>query len=79
MKLIHPYKLSLFAFSMLLTLLLTSCKSSEHSVAYNATGYDGIDVSRHNGLIDWKKVSKNRNIKYVFIKATEGYGNVDKN
>lgn len=79
MKFISPYQFSLFALSMFMTMLLTACKSSERSVVYNATGYDGIDVSRHNGVIDWKKVSKNRNIKYVFVKATEGYGHVDKN
>jgi lysozyme len=36
----------------------------------------GIDVSHHNGLIDWAKVKKtqknNAYIKFAFIKATEG-------
>jgi GH25 family lysozyme M1 (1,4-beta-N-acetylmuramidase) len=31
----------------------------------------GLDVSHHNGTIDWVKV-KNSGIKFVYIKATEG-------
>ncbi|TGK38121.1 glycoside hydrolase family 25 protein [Leptospira andrefontaineae] len=31
----------------------------------------GIDVSNHQGNIDWKKVSENK-ISFVYIKATEG-------
>lgn len=38
----------------------------------------GIDVSHHNGKIDWKAVSKNKNIQFVYIKATEGKTYVDK-
>ena len=33
---------------------------------------DGIDVSHHNGKINWRKVAENENIKFVYIKATEG-------
>ena len=33
--------------------------------------YHGIDVSNHQGLIDWSLVSKDENIKFVYIKATE--------
>lgn len=31
----------------------------------------GVDVSRHNGQIDWKKISQS-DIGFCFIKATEG-------
>ena len=34
--------------------------------------YDGIDISKYQGKIDWKKVKANRKIKFVYIKATEG-------
>lgn len=34
--------------------------------------YDGIDVSSHQKDIDWAKVSKDKNIRFVYIKATEG-------
>ena len=32
----------------------------------------GIDVSKFQGIIDWKKVAKDSSIKFVYIKATEG-------
>ena len=34
----------------------------------------GIDVSHHNGSIDWEKVVENEfpRIEYVFMKATQG-------
>ena len=44
---------------------------------YSKSNYDGIDVSKHNGVIRWDEVAKNKKIKFVFIKATEGYGHVD--
>lgn len=34
--------------------------------------YHGIDVSNHQGRIDWKRVAKDENIQFVYIKATEG-------
>lgn len=71
----HFYVLVIALFSCL---LFSSCKGGER-ISQQVKGYDGIDVSHHNGTIDWKKVSKDRNIKYVYIKATEGYGHVDKN
>lgn len=39
---------------------------------YTSGNYDGIDVSKHNGKINWKKVSADKNIKFVYIKASEG-------
>ena len=34
--------------------------------------YDGIDISSHQGYIDWAKVSSDKDIRFVYIKATEG-------
>lgn len=34
--------------------------------------YDGIDVSNYQKDIDWEATAKDKNIKYVYIKATEG-------
>ena len=34
--------------------------------------YDGIDISSHQGIIDWAKVSSDKDIRFVYIKATEG-------
>jgi len=41
------------------------------------TQFDGIDVSKHQGNIDWAELKKNPQIKYVYIKATEGSDYVD--
>jgi len=49
-----------------------SLKSNSDLVSNYSVSYDGIDVSRYQGNIDWKVVGKNNNIKFVYIKATEG-------
>ena len=41
-------------------------------------GYDGIDVSKHQGKIDWEEVAKDKNIQFVYIKATEGRTMLDR-
>ena len=41
--------------------------------------FDGIDVSKHQGVINWETLRKNPKIKYVYIKATEGSNLVDEN
>lgn len=40
--------------------------------------YHGIDVSKHQGRIDWPTVAQDRNVQFVYIKATEGATLVDK-
>lgn len=37
----------------------------------------GIDVSHYQGNIDWREVSRNHDVHYVYIKATEGAELVD--
>lgn len=44
----------------------------------NPSEYHGIDVSNHQGKIDWKKVATDKNIQFVYMKATEGATFVDK-
>ena len=39
--------------------------------------YNGIDVSKHQGNINWETVRKDTKIQYVYIKATEGSDMVD--
>ncbi|MBQ3783758.1 MAG: hypothetical protein II838_10010 [Lachnospiraceae bacterium] len=39
----------------------------------------GIDVSHYQGEIPWEKVKDDMNIKFAFIKATEGSNYVDEN
>ena len=42
-----------------------------------AQSYNGIDVSHHNGNLDWKSISSDPCIQFVYIKATEGANYVD--
>lgn len=37
----------------------------------------GIDVSHYQGYINWEEVAQEDNVKFVYIKATEGAGFVD--
>ena len=39
--------------------------------------FDGIDVSKHQGVIDWGQLKQYSKIKFVYIKATEGTDYVD--
>jgi len=34
----------------------------------------GIDVSHHQGTIDWSLMKNDKNVKFAYIKTTEGYG-----
>ena len=54
--------------SALFLLLFVSSCSSKTTMGYG----DGIDISHHQGNIDWKAVSRHKNLKFVYIKATEG-------
>ena len=42
-----------------------------------AVQFDGIDVSKHQGTINWEELKKNTKIKFVYIKATEGSDYLD--
>ena len=39
---------------------------------FAAKAQKGIDVSRFQDSINWKRVAKNSNIEFVYVKATEG-------
>lgn len=41
-------------------------------IAPVALGQQGIDVSRFQDTIRWKQVVKNKNIQFVYVKASEG-------
>jgi len=50
-----------------------SAKRKSQKRKVSTTQIDGIDISHHNGRIDWGKVKKrHKDIKFVYIKATEG-------
>jgi len=52
---------------------------SEVTKIYHASNYDGMDVSHHNGNIDFARVARDTNIKFVYVKATEGATYQDSN
>lgn len=39
--------------------------------------YNGIDVSKYQGNINWTKVAEDRKVQFVYIKATEGATKTD--
>jgi lysozyme len=43
----------------------------------NLNNAQGIDVSHHQGIIDWAKVKASGKVDFAFVKATEGIGYVD--
>ena len=47
------------------------------TVNTSTADFDGIDVSRHQGRINWEELKKNPKIKFVYIKATEGSDYID--
>ena len=50
----------------------------EKSLGSGSGDYQGIDVSKHQGNIDWQEVATDPNIQFVYIKATEGRTLLDK-
>ena len=66
-------------YSIILAILigLYGCHSNNGNNSATTSGnldmVDGIDVSNHNGSIDWNKVaSDDKGIDFVYIKSTEG-------
>lgn len=45
---------------------------------YYASNRFGIDVSRYQGVIDWREVKKDERVTFVYLKATESTGLVDR-
>ena len=60
--------------------VIASAATASHKSSKNTKRqYDGIDISHHQGKIDWKEVAKDKQIKFVYIKATQGTSIKDKN
>lgn len=77
-------KIFIMLFALLFLFLIIICDLIYNGVIWfvypSKSKYDirGIDVSHHQGNIDWYKV-KNSSLKFAYIKATEGDDFVDKN
>ena len=46
-------------------------------IRHTVSQQQGIDVSHYQGRIDWDEVARNKNVQFVYIKATEGSDLVD--
>lgn len=56
-------------------LVLSSCLNDDYPIPIAKKGnggYNGIDVSHHQGKIDWGKVAQDTCVKFVYIKASQG-------
>lgn len=71
----------LLCITMLLAMVLLFACQGNNKKASKRSGiptrnqeakYNGIDISSHQGYIDWAKVSSDKDICFVYIKATEG-------
>ncbi|MBR3951436.1 MAG: glycosyl hydrolase family 25 [Bacteroidaceae bacterium] len=67
-----------FAIVAALVMILTIIEQRPDSVG-SCGDWDkqGIDVSHYQGSIDWERVANETNIKFVYIKATEGSSHKD--
>ena len=70
-------------FVSVFTLFFIACKQTAKKSSINTDNdsnpvYHGIDVSHHQGDIDWSLVGTDKNIQFVYIKATEGATHKDK-
>lgn len=62
-----------YKWAILASVFSSSCK-------HEADGYPikGIDVSHYQGYVNWMKVERHPNLKFVFVKATEGRSHKDR-
>jgi len=76
----HRLNKSILYFTTVLCLLAYSCEDGTTGNIERQTNklhYNGIDISHHQGKIDWEKVSQDSLIQFVYIKATQGGSYID--
>lgn len=77
MKLLRDTYKRLYTIAIMVTIGMSAYSQADHIEDYVPQHYmpeiyHGIDVSNHQGRIDWNTVSKDENVQFVYIKATEG-------
>ncbi|MBR1804264.1 MAG: hypothetical protein IJ775_05105, partial [Muribaculaceae bacterium] len=67
-------KLQRLVYTLIITLmaLLAQAHPEEIAVDVPVRAVDGIDVSDHQKTIDWDATARDKRVKFVYIKATEG-------
>ena len=68
----HKLLLSVIFLSTVALCANAQADNYESTELFASEVYHGIDVSNHQGSIDWNKVAKDENVQFVYIKATEG-------
>jgi len=58
--------------AVLTIVLLAIIAGIAYFLATGNEGHRGIDVSHHQGNIDWQKVGEEKDLEFVLVKATEG-------
>lgn len=66
----------MFVFSVLFVFLVLTKTIHFNKIFITKSSIKGVDVSHYQGEIDWNSLEK-QDIKFAFIKATEGSGHVD--
>lgn len=61
-----------FFYNILICLLFSSCTSNAATPDSTKYPIQGIDISHHQGTIDWQALKQEGNVQFVFMKATEG-------
>lgn len=61
-----------FLYNILICLLFSSCTSNAATPDSTKYPIQGIDISHHQGTIDWQALKQEGNVQFVFMKATEG-------
>lgn len=71
--LLHSSRLK-YTLSVLLLTVVAGISCAQVTVNGSSANliYDGIDVSSYQKDIDWSATAKDKNIKFVYVKATEG-------
>lgn len=69
-----------YLYSVILFLLfLTACNESEpQKPKVRSKEIWGIDLSHHQGQVNWEKFAKHHNPHFIYLKATEGITHIDR-
>ena len=68
---IFPRSINIFFLSAIC--VIASATTASHKSSKNTKRqYDGIDVSHHQGIINWKEVGRDKQIRFVYVEATQG-------